>query len=34
MVTARGEETVDGAEILTRTAAGECAHELFTEPVG
>ena len=26
--------TADGAEILTRTAAGECAHELFTEPVG
>ncbi|MYI14782.1 MAG: type I methionyl aminopeptidase [Acidimicrobiaceae bacterium] len=26
--------TADGAEILTRTASGECAHELFTEPVG
>ena len=26
--------TADGVEILTRTAAGECAHELFTEPVG
>ena len=26
--------TADGAEILTRTAAGECAHELFAEPVG
>lgn len=26
--------TPDGAEILTRTAAGECAHDLFTEPVG
>ena len=26
--------TADGAEILTRTAAGECAHDLFTEPVG
>ena len=26
--------TLDGAEILTRTAAGECAHDLFTEPVG
>ena len=26
--------TADGAEILTRTPAGECAHELFTEPVG
>ena len=25
--------TTDGAEILTRTAAGECAHDLFTEPV-
>ena len=25
--------TPDGAEILTRTAAGECAHDLFTEPV-
>ena len=26
--------TADGAEILTRSAAGECAQELFTEPVG
>ena len=26
--------TADGAEILTRTSAGECAHDLFTEPVG
>ena len=26
--------TADGAEILTRTASGECAHDLFTEPVG
>ncbi|MXZ99710.1 MAG: M24 family metallopeptidase, partial [Acidimicrobiaceae bacterium] len=26
--------TADGAEILTRTPAGECAHDLFTEPVG
>ncbi len=26
--------TSDGAEILTRTAAGECAHDLFTAPVG
>ncbi|MCY4175390.1 MAG: type I methionyl aminopeptidase [Acidimicrobiaceae bacterium] len=26
--------TAAGAEILTRTAAGECAHDLFTEPVG
>ena len=26
--------TLDGAEILTRTATGECAHDLFTEPVG
>ena len=26
--------TADGAEILTRTAAAECAHDLFTEPVG
>ncbi len=26
--------TTDGAEILTRTASGECAHDLFTEPVG
>ncbi len=26
--------TADGAEVLTRTAAGECAHELFIEPVG
>ncbi len=25
--------TPNGAEILTQTAAGECAHELFTEPV-
>ena len=25
--------TADGAEVLTRTAAGECAHDLFTEPV-
>ncbi len=25
--------TADGAEILTRTTAGECAHDLFTEPV-
>ena len=24
----------DGAEILTRTAAGECAHDLFVDPVG
>ena len=26
--------TSDGAEILTRTSAGDCAHNLFTEPVG
>ena len=26
--------TADGAEILTRTSAGECAHDLFTEAVG
>ena len=26
--------TAEGAEILTRTAAGECAHDLFTQPVG
>ena len=26
--------TADGAEILTRTPAGECAHDLFIEPVG
>ena len=26
--------TAGGAEILTRTSAGECAHDLFTEPVG
>ena len=26
--------TLDGVEILTRTAAGECAHDLFIEPVG
>ena len=26
--------TADGAEILTRTSAGECAHDLFAEPVG
>ena len=26
--------TADGAEILTHTAAGECAHDLFTAPVG
>ena len=26
--------TADGTEILTRTSAGECAHDLFTEPVG
>ena len=25
--------TRDGTEILTRTATGECAHELFTDPV-
>ena len=25
--------TADGAEILTRTSAGECAHDLFTEAV-
>ena len=25
--------TADGAEVLTRTASGECAHDLFTEPV-
>ena len=26
--------TADGAEILTRTSAGECAHDLFTDPLG
>ncbi len=26
--------TADGAEILTRTASGECAHDLFAGPVG
>ena len=26
--------TSGGAEILTRTAGGECAHDLFAEPVG
>ena len=26
--------TADGAEILTVTASGECAHDLFKEPVG
>ena len=25
--------TADGAEILTRTKSGECAHDIFTEPV-
>ena len=26
--------TAEGAEILTRTSSGECAHDLFTVPVG
>ncbi len=26
--------TADGVEILTRTPSGECAHDLFTDPVG
>ena len=25
--------TADGAELLTRTSSGECAHDIFTEPV-